>query len=256
MILHPREVVVSQCIAVINAGSSSIKFALYDAASEEICLFRGQIDAIGVAPRLKVADAKGGIVEERAFASEGFDHDAAMREILSLGPKLLRGASVAGFGHRVVHGGLRYDSPVRVTQDVLDDLARLAPLAPLHQPHNLAAIRTILKVAPQIPQVVCFDTAFHRSQSSLAQTFALPRRFTDAGVRRYGFHGLSYEFLAARFAELAPSLANARIVIAHLGNGASMCALRWRWTLTEGWMLPRIVSNTTTLARWRAVRAI
>ena len=216
----------SQCIAVINAGSSSIKFALYDATSEEICLFRGQIDAIGVAPRLKVADAKGGIVEERAFSSEGFDHDAAMREILSLGAKLLRGESVAGFGHRVVHGGLRYDSPVRVTQGVLDDLARLAPLAPLHQPHNLAPIRTILNVAPQIPQVACFDTAFHRSQSHLAQAFALPRRFTDAGVRRYGFHGLSYEFLVARFGELAPTLANARIVFAHLGNGASMCAVK------------------------------
>ena len=136
------------------------------------------------------------------------------------------GRSVAGFGHRVVHGGLRYDSPVRMTQDVLDDLARLAPLAPLHQPHNLAPIRTILNVAPQIPQVACFDTAFHRSQSHLAQAFALPRRFTDTGVRRYGFHGISYEFLVARFGELAPTLANARIVFAHLGNGASMCAVK------------------------------
>ena len=149
-----------------------------------------------------------------------------MREILSLGAKLLRGGSVAGFGHRVVHGGLRYDSPVRMSQDVLDDLARLAPLAPLHQPHNLAPIRTILNVAPQIPQVACFDTAFHRSQSHLAQAFALPRRFTDTGVRRYGFHGISYEFLVARFGELAPTLANARIVFAHLGNGASMCAVK------------------------------
>ncbi len=216
----------SQCIAVINAGSSSIKFALYDAAGEEICLVRGQIDAIGIAPRLRVVDANGVVVEERAFASNGFDHDAAMREILSVGTKLLRGAPVAGFGHRVVHGGLRYDSPVRVTQGVLDDLARLAPLAPLHQPHNLAPIRTILNVAPQIPQVACFDTAFHRSQSLLAQAFALPRRFTDAGIRRYGFHGLSYEFLVARFGELAPTLANARIVFAHLGNGASMCATK------------------------------
>ena len=221
-----HEVAVSQSIAVINAGSSSIKFALYDAVREEICFFRGQIGGIGVAPRLKVADPKGEIVEERAFASEGFDHDAAMREILSVGAKLLRGEPVAAFGHRVVHGGVRYDSPVRVTSDVLDDLARLAPLAPLHQPHNLAPIRTILNVAPQIPQVACFDTAFHRRQSYLAQAFALPRRFADAGVRRYGFHGLSYEFLVARFGELAPTLANARIVIAHLGNGASMCAVK------------------------------
>jgi acetate kinase len=217
---------VSQSIAVINAGSSSIKFAIYDVATDETCLFRGQIDAIGVAPRLRVVDATGEVIEERAFASEGFDHDAAAREILSLGGKLLQGAHVAGFGHRVVHGGLQYDSPVRVTLGILDDLAKLAPLAPLHQPHNLSPIRTILNVAPHLPQVACFDTAFHRNQSPLAQTFALPRRFTDSGVRRYGFHGLSYEFLAARFGELAPALASARIVIAHLGNGASMCAIR------------------------------
>ena len=114
----------SQSIAVINAGSSSIKFALYDAVREEICFFRGQIGGIGVAPRLKVADPKGEIVEERAFSSEGFDHDTAMREILSVGAKLLRGEPVAAFGHRVVHGGVRYDSPVRVTSDVLDDLAQ------------------------------------------------------------------------------------------------------------------------------------
>jgi acetate kinase len=220
------EVAVSQSIAVINAGSSSIKFALYDALSEEICRFRGQIGGIGVAPRLKVADAKGETVDERAFASENFDHDAAMREILSVGSKLLRGESVAAFGHRVVHGGVHYDSPVRVTSGVLDNLTKLAPLAPLHQPHNLAAITTIMNVAPQIPQVACFDTAFHRKQSYLAQAFALPRRFADVGVRRYGFHGLSYEFLVARFSELEPTLASARIVIAHLGNGASMCAVK------------------------------
>jgi acetate kinase len=221
-----HEVAVSQSIAVINAGSSSIKFALYDAMREKNCLFRGQISGISVAPRLKVADDKGETVEERAFPPESLDHDAAMREILAVGAKLLRGEPVAAFGHRVVHGGLRYDSPVRVTSDVLDDLRTLAPLAPLHQPHNLAAISTIMNVAPQIPQVACFDTAFHRKQSSLAQAFALPRRYLEAGIRRYGFHGLSYEFLAARFGELAPSLANARIVIAHLGNGASMCAVK------------------------------
>ena len=213
-------------IAVINAGSSSIKFALYEATSEETRLFRGQIDGIGVAPHLTITDSKGGVVEDRAFPSEGFDHDAATREILTAGAALTRGASVVGFGHRVVHGGLRYDSPVRVTQGVLDDLAKLSPLAPLHQPHNLAPIRTIMRVAPQIPQVACFDTAFHRSQSHLAQAFALPRRFADAGVRRYGFHGLSYAYLVSRLRELAPELDNARIVFAHLGNGASMCAVK------------------------------
>ena len=213
-------------IAVINAGSSSVKFAIYEATVEERCHFRGQIEGIGVKPRLTVADAEDRVVEERAFASEDFDHDAATREIVETGRALIRGGSVAAFGHRVVHGGLDYDSPVRVTEAVLNDLMKLSPLAPLHQPHNLAPIRTILNVAPQIAQVACFDTAFHRSQSHLAQAFALPRRFVDAGVRRYGFHGLSYEFLASRLRELAPELASARVVFAHLGNGASLCAVR------------------------------
>jgi acetate kinase len=216
----------TSCIAVINAGSSSVKFAVYEAAMEGSCLFRGQIEGIGVAPHLTIADAKGAAVEDRNLSSDGFDHDAATREIIKTGSALIKGASVAGFGHRVVHGGLRYDRPVRVTEGVLDDLAKLAPLAPLHQPHNLAPIRTIMKVAPKVPQVACFDTAFHRSQPHLAQAFALPRRFTEAGVRRYGFHGLSYEFLVSRLHELAPEIAKKRVVIAHLGNGASMCAVK------------------------------
>ena len=213
-------------IAVINAGSSSVKFAIYEATSEERCLFRGQIEGFGVAPRLTIANAKGGAVEDRVFSSEGVDHDAATRQILTAGAALMGGERVVGFGHRVVHGGLRYDAPVRVSESVVNDLTKLVPLAPLHQPHNLAPIRTIMKVAPEIPQVACFDTAFHRSQSHLAQAFALPRRFADAGVRRYGFHGLSYEYLASRLSELAPELAKGRVVMAHLGNGASMCALK------------------------------
>jgi acetate kinase len=213
-------------IAVINAGSSSVKFALYDAEKDQRCQFRGQVEGIGVAPRLKVDGAEGRIAEERDFAAPGFDHAAATREIIATGRVLLKGGSVAAFGHRVVHGGLKYDAPVRVTEAVLDDLVKLEPLAPLHQPHNLAPIRTILKAAPDIPQVACFDTAFHRSQSTLAQAFALPRRFAEEGVRRYGFHGLSYEFLASRLRELAPDLADKRVVFAHLGNGASLCAVK------------------------------
>jgi len=214
-------------IAVINAGSSSVKFALYDAAKDDRCLFRGHVEGIGVAPRLKVADDDGFIVEQRDFgAAQGFDHGAAMREIIATGRALLRGEAVAAFGHRVVHGGVKYDAPVRVNEAVLNDLAALEPLAPLHQPHNLAPIRAILKAAPQIPQVACFDTAFHRTQSNLAQAFALPRRFAEEGVRRYGFHGLSYEFLVLRLKELAPDLGDKRIVFAHLGNGASLCAVK------------------------------
>src|SRR5579871_851780 len=221
-----RRLAVPKSIAVINAGSSSVKFALYDAEMNERCSFRGQVDGIGVTPHLKVAEADGRVVDERDFEAQGFDHSAAVREIIATGRTLLNGEAVAAFGHRVVHGGLKYDAPVRVTQSVLDDLVKLEPLAPLHQPHNLAPIRAILKAAPQIPQIACFDTAFHRSQSNLAQAFALPRRFGEEGLRRYGFHGLSYEFLVLRLKELAPDLADKRIVFAHLGNGASLCAVK------------------------------
>ncbi len=216
----------SNSIAVINAGSSSVKFAIYQATKDERCLFRGQVEGIGIAPRLKIEDGKGNVVEERTLSAQGFDHGAATREIIQTGSTLLKGESVIAFGHRVVHGGIKYGAPVRVTEAVLDDLAKLEPLAPLHQPHNLAPIRAITELAPQIPQIACFDTAFHRAQSSVAQAFALPRRFAEEGVRRYGFHGLSYEYLVSRLRELAPDLAGRRIVFAHLGNGASLCAVR------------------------------
>src|SRR5208282_573554 len=165
-------------IAVINAGSSSIKFAIYEASDNERCLFQGQVEGIGVKPHLKVSDAGAG-VEERSFDPRGFD-----------------------------------------------DGAELTPLAPLHEPHNVAPMRAIIEAAPQLAQIACFDTAFHRSQSNLAQAFALPRRFADEGVRRYGFHGLSYEYLVSRLKELAPQVAPGRIVFAHLGNGASLCAVK------------------------------
>jgi acetate kinase len=213
-------------IAIVNAGSSSIKFAIYQATKDERCLLRGQVEGIDVAPRLRIADDKGGAAEDRTLTSEGFDHGAATDEIIETGRALLKGGSVIAVGHRVVHGGLDYAAPVRVTEAVLDDLAKLEPLAPLHQPHNLAPIRAIMEAAPQIPQIACFDTAFHHTQSNLAQAFALPRRFSEEGVRRYGFHGLSYEFLASRLKELAPELASGRIVFAHLGNGASLCAVK------------------------------
>ena len=214
----------SGCIAVINAGSSSVKFALCADSDNADILFRGQIEGIGVSPRLHVKDAQGGTVVERAWPATGFDHDAATREILNTGVRLASGTPVRGIGHRVVHGGMKFDAPVRLDRDVLEALARLEPLAPLHQPHNLAPIRTIFDAAPHVTQVACFDTAFHRSQSRVAQAFALPRQFTDAGVRRYGFHGLSYEYLLSRLRELRPELASGRVILAHLGNGASLCA--------------------------------
>jgi acetate kinase len=215
----------NRCIAVLNAGSSSIKVALYDAESRDRALYRGQIEQIGVSPRLRVVNAEGSPVVEQSWPADGFDHRTATRVLLDTCRELLHGTPVAAVGHRVVHGGTKYSAPIRVDADVMAALAKLAPLAPLHQPHNLAPINAIAEAAPHIPQVACFDTAFHRNQPALAQLFALPRKFTDAGVRRYGFHGLSYEYVSSRFREIAPELAKGRVVIAHLGNGASLCGL-------------------------------
>jgi acetate kinase len=214
----------SDCVAVLNAGSSSIKVALYEIPAETV-MYRGQIEQIGVSPRMRLADAQGEVAAEKSWPAEGFDHRAATRALLETVQGLLKGRHAAAVGHRVVHGGTRYAAPVRVDAEVMASLAALSPLAPLHQPHNLAPIEAIASEAPELPQVACFDTAFHRSQPPLAQMFALPRRFTDDGVRRYGFHGLSYEYIASRLAETSPELATGKVVAAHLGNGASLCAL-------------------------------
>jgi acetate kinase len=214
------------CIAVVNAGSSSIKFAIYQAIrGEEELLYRGQIEQLGVSPHLHVVGATGDVVDDRSWAADEMDHRAATQEILTTAARLARGMPVVGVGHRVAHGGTVHAAPVRIDAKVLSYLATLSPLAPLHQPHNLAAIEAIAEAAPRIRQVACFDTAFHRSLPPLAQMMALPRELMDAGVRRYGFHGISYEYIASRLAELAPELIDGRVVIAHLGNGASLCAL-------------------------------
>jgi acetate kinase len=215
----------SGSVAVINAGSSSVKFALYEAAADVKIMFRGQIEGIGVSPRMKVADAHGEIVFDNNWSADGFDHEAATRAVLATGIDLLRGRPVLGVGHRVVHGGARHAAPILVDRSVLAELAELVPLAPLHQPHNLAPIHAILDGAPHIPQVVCFDTAFHHDQPNVAQMFALPLELTEGGVRRYGFHGLSYEYLVGQLREFWPGLGAGRTIIAHLGNGASLCAV-------------------------------
>ena len=214
----------TDCVAVINAGSSSIKFAIHG-LQEGPSRLRGQIEKIGIAPALKIRDAGGNTVLERTWPADGFTHDAATREILKAGQDLLGGQKVVAFGHRVVHGGLHFATPVLVTEAILAELEKLIPLAPLHQPHNLAPIRAIAAHAPHLPQVACFDTAFHRGQSRVVQSFGLPRRYYDAGVRRYGFHGLSYEFIASRLPDLAPDIARSRVIVGHLGNGASLCAI-------------------------------
>jgi acetate kinase len=212
-------------IAILNAGSSSIKFALYEAGDSQDALFRGQVRQIGVSPNLRVQDADGNRVAEQSWPAGDFDHRAATKAIIDTMRALNPDAPVAAVGHRVVHGGMTYAAPVRIDQATLAALARLSPLAPLHQPQNLAPIEAIAEAAPHLPQVACFDTAFHRSQPALAQVFALPRKFTEAGVRRYGFHGLSYEYVTSHLKTVVPELADARVVIAHLGAGASLCAV-------------------------------
>jgi len=213
-------------VAVVNAGSSSIKFALYAAETSLPLLYRGQVEKIGSEARLKAVNERRETVVERSWKLGELDHKGATQEILQLGRQYAADTPVQAVGHRVVHGGMDYATPVKVDAAVLDRLAKLIPLAPLHQPHNLSPIRVIGEAAPQLPQVACFDTAFHRSQPLLAQSFALPREFTAAGVRRYGFHGLSYEYIAARLKETEPTLAKGRVIVAHLGNGASLCAMR------------------------------
>ena len=213
------------CVAVLNAGSSSIKFALYEAGHDGPLLLGGQVEGIGVEPHLKARNAAGATVADRSWNKAELDHGSATAEILKLGRELLAGRPVLGVGHRVVRGGTQFAAPVQVDAGVMTSLKKLVPLAPLHQPHNLAPIEAIAANQPDLPQVACFDTAFHRSQPAIAQAFALPRDITAAGVRRYGFHGLSYDFIVSRLTEIDPALARSRLVIAHLGNGASLCAV-------------------------------
>jgi len=212
-------------LAVINAGSSSIKFALFEDGQEFSILFRGQIEKLGVAPRLTVKDRADQQLVEQTWAADELDHRSATTVILETALRLLDGRHVKAVGHRVVHGGTEFASPILVDAAVLASLRRLCPLAPLHQPHNLAAIEAIAAAAPNIRQIACFDTAFHQTQSAIAQMFALPREMNEAGIRRYGFHGLSYEYIGMRLAELAPDMAKRRVIVAHLGNGSSLCAM-------------------------------
>jgi acetate kinase len=212
-------------LAVLNAGSSSIKFAVRGAGPEVALIFRGQIEAIGVAPRLELKDADGAPLHEQKWQAAGFDHDAATRAIITVIQKQLGTGAISAVGHRVVHGGTRHVAPERVDAALLADLETLVPLAPLHQPHNLGPIRAIAAAVPDLPQVACFDTSFHVSQPMIARSYALPRALREEGVLRYGFHGISYEFVSHRLRDLAPRLAAGRVVIAHLGNGASLCAV-------------------------------
>lgn len=214
-------------ILVINAGSSSIKFAAYrdDAAADPVLLGKGQLSGIGSAPHFAVNDHHGQKVAEHRWAeADALDHAGALRFLIEWVSSHDSNIEIVAAGHRVVHGGLQYSGPVRIDAAVMEHLRTLEPLAPLHQPHNLNAIRCVAAEFPRLAQVACFDTAFHRTQEQLAQIFALPWDLTEQGVRRYGFHGLSYEYIARQLPHFVPKAE--RVVVAHLGSGASMCALR------------------------------
>ncbi|MBL8495725.1 MAG: acetate/propionate family kinase [Rhodocyclaceae bacterium] len=216
----------SDLILVLNAGSSSIKFALYDADDEPRLRLKGQVEGIGVAARFVARDAHGNSLGEQRWM-DGIqpDHELATEFLLHWLRAEVSDGRLIGVGHRVVHGGTRFSVPARIDSDVADYLSRLVPLAPLHQPHNLAPIRRIAQQAGAPPQVACFDTAFHRTQPEVAQALPLPREITDRGVRRYGFHGLSYEYIASQLPAIDARAARGRTVVAHLGNGASLCGM-------------------------------
>jgi acetate kinase len=220
----------TDALLTLNAGSSSIKFALFEhdtTGIPEQPRLLGQIDGLGAHPHLEARHASGqGLADVDLPLAGAAPHREALSFLLDWLEQHTGGLHIGGVGHRVVHGGEKYARPIRLDPVSIDLLRDLVPLAPLHQPHNLAGIEAMATALPGVPQVACFDTAFHRSQPEVAQRFALPRRITEGGVRRYGFHGLSYEFIAETLPRhLADGRADGRVIVAHLGNGASMCAM-------------------------------
>lgn len=219
----------SRIVLVINAGSSSLKFSVFRADDAETLQLaeRGQIDGIGTLPRLCVKDATGNVVVERDFAvAEVSGVKDAIRLAGAWLHERFQHEPLLAVGHRVVHGGAQFSHPLLIDAEVFAALEQLIPLAPLHQPHNLAAIRAVREAQPQVPQIACFDTAFHRTHPQIADLYALPWEYYESGVRHYGFHGLSYEYIAAMLPQVAPEISDGRVIVAHLGSGASLCALR------------------------------
>lgn len=218
-----------KAILTLNAGSSSIKFALYQMATiaPMRLLSHGQIEGIGHAPHFIARDADGTLLTEQHWpAGSEQRHEALLTPLLDWITAHVGTQPLAAVGHRIVHGGDAYHRPVLLNGEVMADLTRLIPLAPLHQPHNLTAVHVVARLHPELPQVACFDTAFHHGMAATVTRLGLPRKYAAEGVRRYGFHGLSYEYLATRLREQVPTLAAGRVIVAHLGNGASLCAMR------------------------------
>jgi acetate kinase len=215
----------ARALLTLNAGSSSLKVALFDVdAGPPRLVVRGEVEGFGVAPRFVTNAPDASLIERRSWAASA-TFETILEEVIDWAESRVGSASLAAVGHRVVHGGRDHVTPERISPALLNSLEALVPLAPLHQPHNLAPIRLIAAVRPHLPQVACFDTAFHATMPQVATRFALPQAYEDAGVRRYGFHGLSYEHISRRMAELDPRLAAGRVVVAHLGAGASLCAM-------------------------------
>jgi len=213
---------------VLNAGSSSLKFQVFEASDsdEPRRIYRGLFEGLGGSPRFAVKDSAGAVAAEQSWGdTTQFGHEEALTHLASWIRQHRGEHRLAAVGHRVVHGGMAYSRPVLVNPQVLQELEKFVPLAPLHQPHNLEPIRIIGRQFPDLPQIACFDTAFHRNQPEIAQLYALPHEMVEQGVRRYGFHGLSYAYVASVLGSYDPGLASGRIVVAHLGNGASLCAL-------------------------------
>ena len=220
----------NKAIVVLNAGSSSLKFSLYEASAAALSLMtRGQIEGFGSVPRFEAKDDQGVVVadEKDISCQPTFGHYEAFTYLARwLKAHYGEQMAVAAVGHRITHGGLEFSEPTQIDADTLERLERLAPLAPLHQLHNLEGVRAVSKLRPDLPQIACFDTAFHRGRRAVAERFGLPTELFNRGVKRWGFHGLSYESIAAQFSSVAPQVASGRVIVAHLGSGASLCAMK------------------------------
>ena len=214
-------------VLVLNAGSSSLKFAMYQRPEKGslVLVAQGQVEGIGTRPRLFARDEAGGTLVDQDLGADVCDGTRALDQLAEWLSSRFDRETLAAVGHRVVHGGRQFAQPTLVTPEIVRDLRELSPLAPLHQPFNLAAIDAVFDRLPGVPQVACFDTAFHRGHSAVAELIPLPRDLREQGLQRYGFHGLSYEYIASVLPQVAPEIAAGRVLVAHLGSGASLCAL-------------------------------
>jgi acetate kinase len=215
-------------VLVLNAGSSSLKFGLYQRPEQDslALVAKGQVEGIRTRPRFRARDAAGGVLADQDLGAEVRDGASALDWLAEWLASRFEHESLAAVGHRVVHGGQRYTLPTLVTPEIAQELRELSPLAPLHQPFNLAAIEAVFERMPEIPQVACFDTAFHRGHSAVADLIPLPEDLRAGGLQKYGFHGLSYEYIASVLPDVAPEIAAGRVLVAHLGSGASICAIK------------------------------